>query len=164
MRPCQYVRNRPVHQRSSSTLWRWPIWDCWLSGRMSLAILHQTPNQRWWPEWECTDIGLSAAKHFLKGPYIKDVRTGRGEGGSPKADIVREVAWIYSYRSSQNADKGGGGPKSRKFCGRPLWMVPWLACKNTTDRKASLLHHTVCGWIPKCFQPFNHLGGGWLSI
>ena len=45
-------------------------------------------------------------------PYIKDVRTGRGEGGSPKADIVREVAWIYSYRSSQNADKGGGGPKS----------------------------------------------------
>ena len=25
----------------------------------------------------------------------------------PKADIVREVAWIYSYRSSQNADKGG---------------------------------------------------------
>ena len=29
-----------------------------------------------------------------KGPYIKDVRTGRGEGGSPKADIVREVAWI----------------------------------------------------------------------
>ena len=42
-----------------------------------------------------------------KGPYIKDVRTGRGEGGSPKADIVREVAWIYSYRSSQNADRGG---------------------------------------------------------
>ena len=28
-------------------------------------------------------------------------------GGSPKADIAREVAWIYSYRSSQNADKGG---------------------------------------------------------
>ena len=28
--------------------------------------------------------------------------------GSPKADTVREVAWIYSYRSSKNADKGGG--------------------------------------------------------
>ena len=41
-----------------------------------------------------------------KGPYIKDVRTGRGEGGSPKADIVREVARIHSYRSSQNSDKG----------------------------------------------------------
>ena len=28
------------------------------------------------------------------GPYIKDVRTGKGEKGSnPKADIVREVAW-----------------------------------------------------------------------
>ena len=26
-----------------------------------------------------------------------------------KADIVREVAWIYSYRSDQNADKGGEG-------------------------------------------------------
>ena len=47
-----------------------------------------------------------------KGPYTKDVRTGRGEGGSPKADIVREVAWIYSYRSSQNSDKGGGGQKT----------------------------------------------------
>ena len=46
---------------------------------------------------------------FGKGPYIKDVRTGRGEeGGSPIADILREVAWIYSYRSSKNADKGGG--------------------------------------------------------
>ena len=48
------------------------------------------------------------------GPYIKDVRTGRGEGGSPKADIVREVAWIYSYRSSQNADKGGEGVQNPK--------------------------------------------------
>ena len=50
----------------------------------------------------------------------------RGEGGvGPKADIVREVVWIYSYRSSQNADKGGGGgQKTRKFCGRPLCMVP----------------------------------------
>ena len=50
-----------------------------------------------------------------KGPYIKDVRTGRGEGGSPKADIVREVAWIYHYRSRQNADKGGGGSKIPKI-------------------------------------------------
>ena len=39
------------------------------------------------------------------GPYIKDVRT-RG-GVSPEADVVREVAWIYYYRSGQNADKGG---------------------------------------------------------
>ena len=33
-----------------------------------------------------------------------------------KSDIVREVAWIYHYRSSQNAVKGGRGPKSPKFC------------------------------------------------
>ena len=52
---------------------------------------------------------------YVKGPYIKDVRTGRGEGGSPKADIVREVAWIYSYRSNQNADKGGRGSKIPKI-------------------------------------------------
>ena len=53
--------------------------------------------------------------HHSKGPYIEDVRTGRGEGGSPKADIVREVAWIYSYSSSQNSDKGGRGSKNPKI-------------------------------------------------
>ena len=36
-----------------------------------------------------------------------------GEGGvSPKANIVREVAWIYSYRSGQTADKGGEGAQN----------------------------------------------------
>ena len=35
-----------------------------------------------------------------KGPYIKDVRTEGGRGVGPKADIVREVAWIYYYTSS----------------------------------------------------------------
>ena len=35
-----------------------------------------------------------ALKHIpQKGPYIKDVRTGRGKGGSPKEDIAKEVAW-----------------------------------------------------------------------
>ena len=50
-----------------------------------------------------------------KGPFIKDVRTKGGRGVSPKADIVREVAWIYCYRSSQNADKGGRGSKIPKI-------------------------------------------------
>ena len=31
-----------------------------------------------------------------KGPYIKDVRREGGRGVGLKADIVREVAWIYS--------------------------------------------------------------------
>ena len=67
--------------------------------------------------------GIVNELYHPKGPYIKDVRT---EGIGPKADIVREVAWIYSYRSSQNADKGGGGQKkTQKFCGRPLCMVPY---------------------------------------
>ena len=68
---------------------------------------------------ELGDIGVG---EWTRGPYIKDVRTERGEGGSPKADILREVAWIYSYRSyrSYRCGQGGGGQKSRKFCGRPL--------------------------------------------
>ena len=52
----------------------------------------------------CTTWSLT----LPKGPYIKDVRAEGGRGVGPKADIVREVAWIYSYRSSQNSDKGGG--------------------------------------------------------
>ena len=53
-----------------------------------------------------------------KGASIYDVRTEEG-GGSPKEDVVREVAW----RSVPNADKGGGGPKW-KFCGRHIWTPP----------------------------------------
>ena len=49
-----------------------------------------------------------------KGPFIKDVRTKGGGGVSSKADIVREVAWIYSYRSSQKGDKGGEGVQNPK--------------------------------------------------
>ena len=55
------------------------------------------------------EISPRSVRKFHRGPYIKDVRTKGGGGVSPKADIVREVAWIYSYRSSQNADKGGEG-------------------------------------------------------
>ena len=55
------------------------------------------------------------------GAYIKDVRTGRGV--SPKADIVREVAWIYSYRSSQNVDKGGRGSKIPKILRTSVWSL-----------------------------------------
>ena len=59
-----------------------------------------------------------------KGPFVKDVRTKGGRGVGQKGDIVWEVAWIYYCRCGQNADKGGGGPKSRKFCGHSLWMAP----------------------------------------
>ena len=40
---------------------------------------------------------------------------GGGEGGSTKADIVREVAWIYYYRSINNSDKGEGVKKPEHF-------------------------------------------------
>ena len=51
---------------------------------------------------------------------------GGGEGGSPKADIVREVAWIYSYRSDQNADKGGEGVKNPKNFADVLYVWPLI--------------------------------------
>ena len=60
------------------------------------------------------------------GQYIKDFRTWRGEGGSSKADIVREVAWIYSYRSSQNADKGGRGSKIPKILQTSFMYGPFF--------------------------------------
>ena len=41
---------------------------------------------------------LTITFFLCMGPYIKDVRTEGGGGVGPKADIVREVAWIYSYR------------------------------------------------------------------
>ena len=44
-------------------------------------------------------------------------RSRGGEGGCPKHDVVREVAWIYSYDWSKMRDKGGGGGlKSPKIC------------------------------------------------
>ena len=49
---------------------------------------------------------------------IKDVRDGRGVKG--KADKCGKG--------------GGGGPKSRKFCGRPLCMVPNIFAVNTSDK------------------------------
>ena len=104
----------------------------WSSKNLSLKSLQ--PQQSW-------------AILSNKGPYIKDVHTKGGGGVSPKADIVREVAWIYCYRSSQNADKGGGGPKSRKFCGRPLCMVPkkisWSAASFLT---VDILSIADCSW------------------
>ena len=45
-------------------------------------------------------------------------RTRGGEGGCPKHDVVREVAWIYSYDQPKMCDKGGagGGSKNPKIC------------------------------------------------
>ena len=42
----------------------------------------------------CLEYVLKRYRKEAKGPYIKDVRIRRGEGGNPTADIVREVAWI----------------------------------------------------------------------
>ena len=54
-------------------------------------------------------------------------RTHReGEGGSGKADKVKEVAWTYNRNNRLNADKGGGGPKTQKFSGRHISIVPDL--------------------------------------
>ena len=73
-----------------------------LVSKLELLVPHNTGHRV---------VCLQDFRLFRKGPFIKDVRTKGGGGVSPKADIVREVAWIYSYRSSQNADKGGRGSK-----------------------------------------------------
>ena len=71
---------------------------------------------------------------YTKGPYIKDVRTEGGGGVGPKADIVREVAWIYSYRSSHNkCGQGGEGvQKLKNFAdvlnGWPLKISTYWKC------------------------------------
>ena len=44
----------------------------------------------------------------------------------PNGDLVREVAWIFQYRSDPHVDKGGGGPKSQTFYGHPLGWSHFL--------------------------------------
>ena len=61
-----------------------------------------------------------------KGPFIKDVRTKEGRGVGLKAGIVREVAWIYYYRSSQNADKGGEGVQNPENFADVLYVWPLM--------------------------------------
>ena len=70
--------------------------------------------------------GIGPCRSDRKGPFIKDVRTKGGRGVSPKADIVREVAWIYSYRSDQNADKGGEGVKNLENFADVLYVWPLI--------------------------------------
>ena len=38
-------------------------------------------------------LNLISFPDYSKGPYLNDVRS-EGVGGGPKADAVREVAWI----------------------------------------------------------------------
>ena len=67
-----------------------------------------------WDKTRKSVLRFWSFRRSFKGPYIKDVHTEGGRGVGPKADIVREVAWIYSYKSSKNADKGGRGSKIPK--------------------------------------------------
>ena len=36
---------------------------------------------------------------------------------------------MHEFRSVPNADKGGGGHKIPKFCGRHIWMAPYVKIK-----------------------------------
>ena len=57
------------------------------------------------------------------GGTIHKERMHRGGGGvAQKADIIREVAWIYSYRASQNADKGGEGVQNPEYFADVLYV------------------------------------------
>ena len=88
-------------------------------------------------------------------------------GGSPKADMVREVVWILYYKSVQNADKGGGGQKIHNICGYHIWKLPNFATVSPRlpdiysslvmeGKKRSLLHggegegrRTRCKTVPR---------------
>ena len=76
--------------------------------------------------------GSKKPENFADVLYVWPLRTsalGR-EGGSPKADIVREFAWIYSYRSIQNSDKGGEGVKKPEYFADVLYVWPLEAILN----------------------------------
>ena len=62
-------------------------------------------------------------------------QTRRGSD-SQKADIVREVAWIYSYRFSQNADKGGEGVKNPENFADVLYEWSLMMCNTLSATKA----------------------------
>ena len=61
------------------------------------------------------------------GPFIKDVHTeGGGRGVGPKSRHSKEGLRRFSTRDHTKMEtRGGRGPKSRNFYGRPLWRVPW---------------------------------------
>ena len=67
-----------------------------------------------------------------KGACTYYVCTGRGEGGSPKAydstDKLREC----------HSDKGGGGQKIPKFCGRHKWKSPYVTTECERQMRAQL--------------------------
>ena len=86
-----------------------------------------------WRSQRCVQHGLgieddefgSSPDELSWGPYIKDVRTEGGRGVGPKAEIVREVAWIYFYSSSQNSDKGGRWSKNPKILRKSFMYGPF---------------------------------------
>ena len=49
----------------------------------------------------------------------------RGGGGLEKWPIMRPIVLIGCVKMRT---RGGGGPKSRKFCERNKWMPPYVMC------------------------------------
>ena len=60
---------------------------------------------------------LRVSERFGKGRYLNDVRT---EGGGGVTQYVTNT----TDRLRVCVTKGGGGPKSQKFCGRHLSIAP----------------------------------------
>ena len=63
--------------------------------------------QEWEPKWSVTKRGPFLRPPFWRGIYIRRPHW-KGEGGSQKADEVREVAGILYRISALNVDKGEG--------------------------------------------------------
>ena len=74
--------------------------------------------------------------------------------GYQNADIVWEVAWIWFYKSSKKADKGGGGTKYRKFCRRHSSMAPFAVGRAAHWREKNCANfHVFHSSIPLSVRP-----------
>ena len=83
--------------------------------------------------------------NFVRGMYIWRLRW-EGGGGTSKADVVREVAWILYYKSDPNADKGGRGSKILKILQTSYVHGPlWILLSHLADM---ILHHATPKWVP----------------
>ena len=73
-------------------------------------------------------------------------RSRGGEGGCQKHDIVREVAWIYSYDQPKMRDKGGGGSKNPKMCVTSFMDGPLGNAGYTKVHRVQGIHRATRVW------------------
>ena len=92
-----------------------------------------------------------------KGSSIKDVRTkvqrGRGRG---KPNLDATALLIFACKRPKYAKTGDGGPKTVKFCGRPLWIAPNVTEDVYKKQKATIARlNELCKEKLTYYSPTN---------